>query len=143
METILSIYKGILAVGVMLVIGNFFRALYWVFASIINRTEIDSVLVKRSKSLLVLGVLVAWFVSITIYLGEKMIYGKSTEYSTNIMFLVGILLLIITIVSAISAIVVAWSKNKQNRSCVPIFRNLVGMSFDFAIMMWLSTWAIS
>jgi len=100
-------------------------------------------LIRRAKSLLILGVFVSWFSAIAIYIKEKIMYGKSTEYSSNILFFIGLLFLIITLVSAITAIFVSWSKNEQNHYCVSIFHSLFGVSFVFAILIWSSAWAIS
>lgn len=142
MAAIILLFKTVLVVWSLLIVGNYFRSLYLTFAYLKNKSEIDTVSISRAKMLLLLGVAADWITAVAIRYGECMIYGKSSEYSANFLFVVGVLLLIIALVSAVLAVAVAWSKNTQNRSFATSFKSLVGTNFAFAIVLWSSTWVI-
>jgi hypothetical protein len=142
MPTILMILKVILAVWMSAIAVNYFCSLYGIFVSIRNQTDINIDSIRRARFLLVLGIMSVWITSLLIYFEEILLIGKSTEYSAVLMYVMGIVSLIITITTAISAISVAWSKN-QYKLYTFIFGNFVGISFVFTIVLWVSVWAIS
>ena len=143
MPITIILIKIILVLWSAIIIGNYFRTLYWALISSYNLNDIDTEFFDKSKSLLMLGGFSIWISATSVYFGEHLLIGKSTGYSATLMYVIGILFLIVTIVSAISTVLVAWSRNKQNHSCLPILKKIVKFSFVLTIVCGSSVWAIS
>ena len=142
MSVIMLLFKVILIIWNLLIVGNYFRSLCSVLVSLMNKTEVDTVLVSRAKVLLLFCVVADWITAVSIHYGELLLYGKSSEYSAEFLFIVGDLFLVIALISAVFAVAVAWSEDKQTRSFAVSFKRLVGTCFSFAIVLLLSTLAI-
>jgi len=143
MTSIILIFEIVATIWILFIIGNYFRSLYWVVISLKNSADIDMTLVNNAKVSLVLGAISSWITAIIIHFGEFGIYGKFSEYPTYFLYILGILLLLISIVSAAFSVAVSWSNNGQKNLFVSSSKSLFGISFTFAIVLWISVWAIS
>lgn len=143
MNTLFMILKVILVAWSIIIIGNFFRSSCLVITSRMNQIDDEVYLIRKAKTLLLLGVVTVWITAILIYYAEHLFLGKATEYSANITYFTGIILIIITILSAVLAVAVAWGKGESKQIYVSVFRNLVGVGFVFSIISWLMTLVIS
>lgn len=142
MEFILSAYKVILFIGLFAIICSFFRSLYCVFISIKNKNTIDITQVERAEKLLIVGFIAGFVIATSIFFGEKILYGNASQYTASTILLLGCLLMIINIISSISAVAIAWRKSSSNSPYVPVLNKLSTMSFYFAVIIWASLWAI-
>lgn len=143
MPTLLMILKIISAIWVIIVVGNFFRSSYLVIALRINQTDDDGYSIKKAKSLLLLGVFSSWIAIILIYYAEHLLFGRATGYSSIMTYFMGIFLLLIAILSAVMTVVTAWSISESKQIYVSVFQSLVGESFAFSIILWLTTLVMS
>ena len=143
MPALLAILKIISVIWIIIVTGNFFRTTCLVIALRINQTDDEACSIKKAKSLLLLGFFTVWITAILIYHAEHLLFGKVTEYSANITYFTGIILLIITILSAVLAVVTAWGKSQNKQIYVTVFRGMVGEGFVFSIILWLTALKIS
>lgn len=139
---LLPLFKFSSAIWIVIVAGNFFRSLYWVFDAIKHNMDVDAVSTGRARRLLLFGIVAEWITALAIDLGEQMIGAVSTGYSANLLLYTGALLLVITVLSAVFSVAAAWNRNIQDRSCVSAFESLAGLSFVFAMVLWFSVLVI-
>lgn len=142
MAETLVFLKGVIVLWSVIIIVNFFHALFRVYVSVAGKDEIDVTQAKRAKSLLLSGALSVWLATVLVFILERILLGQTTGYSSVFLYYLGILFLLTAIVSAAVSVIIALSKNKSNRSHVLVFRKFVEVCFFFSIIFWYSTWAI-
>lgn len=133
-------FKIVLIIEFLLIIGNYIRSLCWGFVSIKNREDIKYI--KKAKSLLYLGSITYWVTVVLIKFGEGLLYGKTTEYSSKSLLIMGIFFLILTTLCIISGVVSALRENSDSCFLANMFKNLVGVHFSIALIMCLSSWIL-
>ena len=142
MELLAFIYKIILTLGFMAIICNFFYSLYMAVIAIISKKQIDNIQIKNAKMLLIIGVVAVWVAGTIIAFWEKLSYRRLTYYTSAMLLILGCLLFITTLISAVFITLAAWGKHRRNLNSVPIFKNLFGVSFGLAIAVCCSLWAV-
>lgn len=143
MNNIALIYiKFILPFGLVLTIGNYFRALYWALTAVREAEEIDKMMISKSKFLMILCIIISWGMAVFVWLSEGFLCGTCTMYSEVLIFVLAIILLIITIISIPSAFIAAISINKKDFPCAALFKNLAVLSYGLAILMYCTCWII-
>ena len=140
MDLLIPVFRILMAVGLVLVIGNFFRIQYIVFATIIRKSEVDTTQIKNSNKLLYFWVITQWIMLVVIFIWERTVHGNPARYELILTMVLGGTLFVVSIISAASAYVTAFCKKSANVSCVPIYKKQLNTCFLLALLIWVSLW---
>jgi len=123
------------------------RAGYWVLCSILNKSDIDIEQLVRAKRLFYLGTLSVWGTSAVLFFFERNLRSNASQFAPTFLFVVGITLLVITVISSVFAVMSAQSKHGRDKAnakkSAMEFKRLVNASFSLTTLIWISSWFLS
>lgn len=147
MELLIIIYKFIIATGLALLILNQLRVAYWVIKFISSKSDIDVNQIKRAKSIFYIGIISIWVISSVLFFIEENLYGSASRFTPELLYIIGVTLLTITILSCFLAVISAQNnkgRDKANaKNCSVEFKRLINSSFCLTSLIWGSSWFLS
>lgn len=135
--------KVLLVVLLAAAVGNELRVLVRLLGAVIRRGEAMPSAVQKAGRLWTAAAVSVWITAILIFFEEKILTRFLTWHPYRLLYATGLLLLVMALLAGGAAVAVSMSRVGDGARCGDVLQRDVLRNSVFAILIWISAWAVS
>lgn len=140
---LLGLIKVLLVLLLLAAAVNELRVIAWLLGTVIRRVEVMPSAIQKAGRLWTAAVVSVWITTILIFFAESILTSFLTWYPYRLLYATGLLLLIMVLLAGVAAVAAAMSRAEDGGLCGSILQRDILRNSIFAILIWISAWAVS